>query len=109
MSTENRTKVTHMHQSIDSSDLTDSGDVAEQVSHCQSFQESRSVKKSTSDHTLYSSDNVSRVNLFKHIVDFMYPIPRSIRSPQIEIFQNGLYHYLRLALPLTLLSGLINF
>ena len=91
-----RSKVAHMHQFLDSNDPTDIGDGAEQVIHRQSFQESRSVKQSISDHALHSSVNVSGDNLsysthhnsviIQTNCGFLNPIPSSIRSPQIEIF-----------------------
>ena len=92
-------KVAHTHRFLGSNDLTDLGDEAKQVSHRQSFQESCSVNNSISDHTLHSSVKVSDDNLF-HSTDhcsviiqtnggFLYPIQRSIRSPQIEIFQHA--------------------
>ena len=85
-----------MQQSLGSNNLIDSGDGAEQVSRRHSYKKSRCVKNSTSEYIMHSSINFSGEDV-SHSTDhysviiqtncgFLYPILRSIRSPQIEIY-----------------------
>ena len=92
-----RSKMAHMQHSLL---LTGPDDSVKQVSHRHSYQKSRTVRNATSDHIMHSSDNVSGEDA-SHSTDHfsvilqtscgsLNPIPRSICSPQIETFQNGL-------------------
>ena len=48
-------------------------------------------RKTASDSTLYpQSATIQGLNILHHNFGFLYPIPQSLKSPQILAFQNGL-------------------
>ena len=48
-------------------------------------------RKTASDSTLYpQSATIQESNILHHNFGFLYPIPQSLKSPQILAFQNGL-------------------
>ena len=89
-----------MSHSLHSSNPSESGDLVEQLVHRNSHSEDRnniSAKQNqfNQSKTGYSCDtsNVSsdsRSVILRTPCGFLYPVPKSIRSPQIDIYQTGL-------------------
>ena len=95
-----RSKVASMSHSLLSSDPSESGDSVEQIGHSNSYSEDRNntsakqnqFSQSTADYSGKTSNVLSdsRYVILKTSCGLLYPVPRSIRSPQIENFQTGL-------------------
>ena len=87
-----------MSHSIHPSDSSDSSDLVDQINHRSSLSDDRNISstkqsqfsKSTLNDSSDSSE--SRSIILKTSCGFLYPVPRSIRSPQVDIYQTGLRH-----------------
>ena len=100
MSMGTRSKVASMTHSLHPSDSSDSSDLVDQLNHRTSYSEDRntiSTKQSQfKKSTLGDSGDSSNVLSESHSIilgtscGVLYPVPRSIRSPQVEIYQTGL-------------------
>ena len=99
MSMGTRSKVASMSHSLHNSESSDSSDLVDQVNHRSNSSDDR-INSSTkhinlSKSTLGDSGDSSHIYtesrsiILKTSCGFLYPVPRSIRSPQIDIYQTG--------------------
>ena len=90
MATETRSKVSSMSSSISLSDPQDISESLDHDSRRHTSGDRPSIQKKSKQPAFchFSGDHSSVI--LKTSCDLLYPIPRSIMSPQIEIYQSGL-------------------